>query len=240
MNVPDDTRIVLKSLMESDYGEYDPSVWEPILARPGLQAWAGYRDPSQLEYIGEGRSGVAFRFNDRYVLKLTQDPAEAEASNRIKGRRLTNVNRIHKVAKIRDNLFWVIVEAYLPGELDDFEASTVDSARELIKLFADDTEMTVAAIPWESRKTRREFLSFVDRVWADSLRKLFASKKGQDVLSDILRGLTSLRRSGVGYADFHSENVRKNTAGQFVLFDLGASQTADPNPMDVIERMRHR
>jgi serine/threonine protein kinase len=242
----DDARQAMRTILENiDV----PSVgdWRAVLERPGLMTWANYR-PEELQFIGAGSNGLAFRFRDRMVLKITMDHSEADASNKIKGRRLSNVNRVYRVSWIKDSAevdpggmdLYAIVEAYLPGDLDEFEAVAVNDSGDLVEAFADETGQQMREIPWESRRTRREFLSFVDRFWADSVRKLFASRRGQEILNQIIRGLTSLRRAGVGYADLKADNVRKNAAGQLVIFDLGVSRTRDPNPMDVVEMLRRR
>jgi serine/threonine protein kinase len=243
----DDSREFMHRLLKRERETF----WERLLAYEGLQKWAGF-DPSQLTLLGQGANGYAWQINDRLVLKLTRDLTEALASTKVRGRRLSNVNRVYKVAQISNEVtkglkdfydvtIYAIVQAYLPGDLDDYEYGVVEVMDDLLYAYGESELGGFLNTPnWEDRKVRRDFLSFVDRFHGDSVRQLFKQKRAQDILMQLIKGLTSLRRAGVSYNDIKGDNVRKNAAGQFVIFDLGVSKTSDPNQMDIIERMLQR
>lgn len=238
-----DARQAIRNIMEGapSWGRFVSDLWVSTLSKPSLQKWAGYVDLDGLEYLGSGANGRAWLLPSRNVLKLTFDPTEAEASNKIKGRRLSNVVRIYKVSEVfvkKDLIgkrLYAILQDYVPNELDDFESALVNDIASIMFTYAGERDVKEEAIAWELSSTRKDFIEYITN-YTESVTRALRTKSGKKVLYDVIRGLTSLRRSGVGYADLQMDNVRKSATGSLILFDLGASRTRQPVAMDVIER----
>lgn len=76
-----------------------------------LQAELG-AEFADLEYLGSGRNGSAYRMPDGLILKITTDPAEADSAEKLVGIECEYIHRVHSVQQIGENV-WALVQEEL-------------------------------------------------------------------------------------------------------------------------------
>lgn len=65
---------------------------------------------ADLEYLGSGRNGSAYRTPDGLILKVTTDKREVDSAARLKGVECEYIHRIHEVVFTEDPNVWIIVQ----------------------------------------------------------------------------------------------------------------------------------
>lgn len=62
----------------------------------------------------------------------------------------------------------------------------------------------------------------------------------QKIWEDIKNGLMELGRVGIGFVDFHHNNMRKSNDGRYIMIDIGMSNSKEIPNISVIENMKLR
>lgn len=203
-----------------------------ILMRRSMMDFGGYYDLNQLEVLGQGEHGTAYKLGSK-VLKITDDRQEAEACFAIKGRRLRNVAMMYRVGAIRGGMTqqWAVLQEYLPVELTEEEKRIVNTIAIAVHGYAKARGAMPYLLNWRDRQTLIEFGAYVER----HNRWFLGNELAEEILVDIVTALKALARAGVGYADMHAGNVRRDAGGTLKVFDLGVSFTRQDVEIPVIE-----
>lgn len=207
-----------------------------VLFRESTKSFAGYSDLSEIAYLGSGHHGNAYVIHHGKVLKITDDISEAEACSKIRGRRLSNVVRVYNVAVIKGGIptRWAILEDYIPTGLNAEETDIIDSISTVMYTWAQSTGKDLREINWLDRSNIVHFSSYFERY----RQRLIDNPLTEQIMISLFRGLRALAKSGISYGDIHEGNIRKDSAGNYILFDLGFSYTDSPSRMDVIESVK--
>lgn len=215
--------------------------WVPQIPRnfldalrvPALAGWAGFEHISELEFLGSGTMGYAWKLGDS-VLKLSLDRHEAVTSAVILGHDLDHVIDIYDVgdiAKTRPQSIYAIMQDYLPGDLSGEEEETIMRIFGAYAFFAqvnlDDP------VYLNIQLHRDDYL--MDRV-ESTMRSFLDGPEQLEIWDEILEGLLELAGLGIGYMDIHPGNVRKDANGRYVLFDIGRSVSESSPPVPLIEQ----
>jgi len=181
--------------------------------------------------LGAGQMGIAFNLQDGKVLKVTTDKREALASFKIEGKPLKHVNRIHRVFRIPGAaaIFGIVQDKLTPltaGEKIIFDKSMGACLR-------------VLDHKWKE----------LHRGWDHFARAVIEAGETYDRPTDYLKkALTTLTRgfglhfmmeelfvNGIGFHDYHGGNLMKNSAGKYVINDLGVSEVVGGVPPPMLE-----
>lgn len=185
--------------------------------------------------IGRGTQGIAYDCGGNKVLKVTVDRDEAEASMKIRGKKMKHVVHVFDVFKFpgkklfksdADELFGVVQEklAKLSNkESADFEQASrylekVDHFWEQLppETFAKKLEEKIAKYPEMAEQFR----------WAAGVAEKFGCRELA----------AELKSHGIEWVDMHAGNIMKR--GQdYVAVDLGASDVDAPPPVPTLENV---
>ncbi len=168
----------------------------------------------ELEYLGSGRNGSAYRTPDGLILKVTTDSTEVYSAEKLRGIECEYIHRIHTVSQIAENV-WVILQEGGLEKLPHSYAEEFDLAMEILE--------TIGA----GHHLRSGNAIGVKEVMISSghrdLCELVAEVMKKFGVGGMLREVYELGLS----ADFHSGNIMLRE-GRPVLTDLGTAGD-DPN-----------
>jgi hypothetical protein len=164
---------------------------------------------TDLEYLGSGRNGSAYRTLDGLIIKVTTDPVEAESANVLVGKQCEYIHRIYAVNQIEENVWMILQEGGLerlpPQYCEEFDlAVEIIEAIGAGKALRDGDAESVKEIM--VRSGHRDLCALVVEVMM---------KFG---VGGMLRELRELGLS----ADFHSGNIMLRD-GRPILIDIGIS-----------------
>lgn len=162
----------------------------------------------ELQYLGTGRNGSAYKTPDGLIIKITTDPVEAASAEALEGKACEYLYNVHEVSQIDENV-WVILQESLDPLPHEY-CEEFDLAVEIIE--------TIGA---------GHALREGD---ADGVRKVMVNSGHADLcilVAEIMKKfgiggmLREISQHGLS-ADFHSGNV-KLRKGKPVLTDLGTT-----------------
>lgn len=229
--------------MDSRMFELHPELrdWVPQIPRnfldalrvPALARWAGFEHISELEFLGSGTMGYAWKLGDS-VLKLSVDRHEAVTSTVLLGRDLDHVIEIYdvgEIAKVRPEPVYAIMQDYLPGDLSEEEETSIMRIFGSYAFFAqsnldDPVYLNIQLARDEYLMSRMESTM---HAFLDGIEQF-------EIWDEILEGLLELASLGIGYMDIHPGNVRKDASGRYVLFDIGRSVSETSPAVPLIEQ----
>lgn len=161
----------------------------------------------ELEYLGTGRNGSAFRTPDGLIIKITTDPQEAASAERLQGERCEYIHHIHEVSQV-DEQVWVILQEGGLEKLPHEYVEEFDIAMEIIE--------TIGAGHALRMGDADEVKEIMVRSGHTDLCMLVAEIMKKFDVGGMLR---EVRQFGLS-ADFHSGNIMMR-GGRPVLTDLG-------------------
>ncbi len=162
---------------------------------------------AELEYLGSGRNGSAYRTPDGLILKVTTDPLEAESAAKLVGRSCEYIHEIHVVNQIDENIWLILQEGGLE-KLPPQYCEEFDVAMEIIE--------TLGAGHALRRGDAEEVKEIMVRSGHTDLCLLVAEVMKKFDVGGMLREVAELGLE----ADFHSGNIMLRE-GRPVLTDLG-------------------
>ncbi len=168
----------------------------------------------ELEYLGSGRNGSAYRTPDGLILKITTDPEEAVSAEKLKGVECEYIHRIHTVSQVTESVWLILQEGGLE-KLPSQYAEEFDLAVEILE--------TIGAGHALRHGDAEGVKEVMVRSGHTDLCSLVAEVMKKFGLGGMLREVGQLGLS----ADFHSGNIMLRE-GRPVLTDLGTPGN-DPN-----------
>lgn len=161
----------------------------------------------ELEYLGSGRNGSAFRTPDGLIIKVTTDPLEADSAEKLCGQKCEHIHHIYEVSKISEQV-WVILQEGGLEKLDRRYCEEFDLAMEIIE--------TLGAGHALRNGDSLEVFEIMTKSGHTELCTLVAEVLMKFEVGGMLR---EVAKHGLS-ADFHSGNI-KLRGGRPVLTDLG-------------------
>jgi hypothetical protein len=185
-------------------------------------SWAK-TDNTNFEKLGAGSYGVAYKIANDRVLKITFDIREAKSAATVAALKLASPHVYHiegvatfkrMLAGMRKMPFFIVYPYYY--NLDRDEARDVDRFNNEFWRIKNE----------EGRTGLKDWLAdivsdYEDNYEEDDPANPHYSKIGYD----LAKGSLALLDAGIMAPDCHSENVLKDAEGNFVLADLGVSES---------------
>jgi hypothetical protein len=162
---------------------------------------------ADLEYLGSGRNGSAYRTPDGLIVKVTTDPVEAESAAVLVGRQCEYIHRVHVVNQIDENI-WVILQEGGLEKLPPQYCEEFDLAMEIIETIGAGKALREGDAEGVKEIMVRSGHRDLCMLVAEVMRKF-----------DVGGMLREVRELGLS-ADFHSGNIMLRE-GRPVLTDLG-------------------
>ena len=162
---------------------------------------------ADLEYLGSGRNGSAYRTPDGLIVKVTTDPIEAESAAVLVGRQCEYIHHIHAVNQIDENI-WVILQEGGLEKLPAEYCEEFDLAMEIIEVIGAGHALRMGDSQGVFDVMARSGHADLCILVAEVMRKF-----------DVGGMLREVRELGLS-ADFHSGNIMLRE-GRPVLTDLG-------------------
>lgn len=210
-------------------------------------------DLKNIQPLGTGQMGAAFRLSNNKVLKVTTDASEAKASNRLKGKNLKFVVKIFDVfsfpGELENKVFGIVTELLTPlssqekRELETFTSFVRYGGRmELLRSIAQDPwnvfienykeelleeiKEDGVGVPQNSPNYNIRLKKSFNRIW----------KIHENVLNkfNIKEMVSELQGQNIEFADYHEENLMKK-GSQYIINDIGASQTQGAVEPEILE-----
>jgi hypothetical protein len=170
----------------------------------------------ELEYLGSGRNGSAYRTPDGLIIKVTTDPKEAASAERLQGERCEYIHHIHEVSKV-DEQVWIILQEGGLEKLPSQYAEEFDLAMEIVE--------TIGA----GHALRMGDANGVKEIMVKSEHKDLCMLVAEVMKKfDVGGMLREVRQFGLS-ADFHSGNIMMR-GGRPVLTDLGTHGDDNKGP----------
>ncbi len=163
---------------------------------------------ADLEYLGSGRNGSAYRTPDGLILKVTTDPKEAYSAEKLKGLECEYIHRIIEVIIAPEPNVWFIIQEGGLEELPPQYREEFDTAMEIIEV--------IGAGHALRRGDAAEVKEIMVRSGHTDLCMLVAEVMKKFDVGGMLR---EIAEHGLE-ADFHSGNIMLRQ-GRPVLTDLG-------------------
>jgi hypothetical protein len=163
---------------------------------------------ADLEYLGSGRNGSAYRTPDGLILKVTTDRNEVDSAARLRGVECEYIHRIHEVLFTEDPNVWIIVQEGGLEKLPSEYCEEFDLAMEIIE--------TIGAGRALREGDAQQVKEIMVRSGHPELCQLVAEVMRKFDVGGMLREISELGLS----ADFHSGNIMLRE-GKPVLTDLG-------------------
>lgn len=163
-------------------------------------------DLDDLEYIGSGRNGSAYRTKDGMILKITTDPAEVKSAKKLVGLEPEHLGNIYEVSDLDENI-WLIVQEDLDKLPEEFHEE-FNMAMEIID--------AVGAKESLRNGDARAVVAMLASCEVQSLAEMAVEVMRQFKVGGMCRELTDLGLCG----DFHAGNIMLRD-GEPVLTDLG-------------------
>jgi serine/threonine protein kinase len=196
---------VYKSVVES----FDPIEMEKV-----LQKWDEKLKSLNLKPVselGEGTQGVAYALEDpNKVLKVTEDSREANAAQKIVGKKYKHIYEVYRVFQFDSSGFFGIVQERLKRVEGDTEISAINAVKGLLNDFH------------KSGAKDEELLQEIDHI----IQKEISDPKGQKIAKDLANGMIELKKIGIEYSDLWLPNIMQRNNGDYVIIDLGYSRSA--------------
>lgn len=161
----------------------------------------------ELEYMGTGRNGSAFRTPDGLIIKITTDPNEAVSAERLQGEQCEYIHHIHEVSQV-DEQVWIILQEGGLEKLPQEYCEEFDIAMEIIETIGAGHALRVG----DAEDIKEVMIKSGHR----DLCMLVAEVMKKFDVGGMLR---EVKQFGLS-ADFHSGNIMMR-AGRPVLTDLG-------------------
>lgn len=168
----------------------------------------------ELEYLGSGRNGSAYKTPDGFIVKVTTDSAEAYSAEQLRGLECEYIHRIHVVTQMAENV-WVILQEGGLEKLPPQYAEEFDLAMEILE--------TIGAGHALRAGDAAGVLETMIRCGHTDLCTLVSEVMEKFGVGGMLREVGELGLS----ADFHSGNIMLRE-GRPILTDLGTPGD-DPN-----------
>jgi hypothetical protein len=192
-------------------------------------------DIENIRFLSDaGSHGVAFT-DGKYVVKLTDDKSEATSSAKIAGQHISGVNQIHYVGRFARETpyhdptisveivqYYLIIQNLLNTKLSPRERDMAD----IIGRYMEYTKW-----PFNIEQAIR---NIYQQVYIKTHENII-SPLNTEILHSILKNVLTLYQYGVKYMDVNSGNIGKNEKGELMIFDLGVSETKNPNLITSIE-----
>lgn len=201
------------------YSMSAPDAYKLIQKFAGRLDQAGIHVGESPSKLGSGATGTAFDLRDGTALKVTVDRNEANACQRIKGKKLKNVYQIFNVFEL-DSLNTYVIHQELLEPLDPVVRkywSAVNSALGKWKYdgHTSDDNKALEYFEYYWDQSNSEF----DKQPHDQLQTAFL---------EILNGMRELDEHKIEFIDYHVGNImfRAHT-GQHVIIDLGVSKSPE-------------
>ncbi len=192
-----------------------PKLWKKLADAEGIQ---------NLSFLGKGTRGSAFGVNDvTYVLKLTTDQSEAEASSLIMQNqdpdgRVAEIFNVYKLVGAGTNS-WAVTQELL---------SPLDPENPKDERWAEWADFWPA---WSRRHNYAKMNDETSKMFLDEYEKKYSLGSEQEwrEYRQWFTGLASyLHGIGVQYHDFWHRNLLKR-GDQFVAIDFGYSLAEEPD-----------
>ena len=216
-------------------------IYEYLLQRnEKLQDKYGFTLPDQPKWIGSGTKGAAYKTNNGNVLKITYDRSEAKSSNLLVGKNPKYINDIYAVFEIKNYnkdmspqnslstkninqgnpLYGIYQEFLYPVTIDQFESII--------------WRVTGIHPPIPFRSINKEEYKKVINYTIGEVKtaKIEDIKK---VVTWYFNSLKELKKFGIEYDDYGSNNTKQDSRGNLKIIDLGYSKSRNI-PVDVFER----
>ena len=165
------------------------------------------------EYLGEGMCGKAYALSNGKVLKVTDDRKEANACEIIRGKTLKNVYKIFDVFEFEsDSLQWdvewygIVQERLQKIENSDMSIAVIEQFKNARTIYPIDKRIEVIR----------------DRLEINSIN---LNKENIKLIYDLSNGQEELKHFGIDFKDYHSGNIMKRKNGDYVIIDLGLSES---------------
>lgn len=196
---------------------------EQLLSTKGINV-------GNLQKLGQGQMGVAFRIGNGKVLKVSTDKAEVDTAMTLLGKNPRHVVGYHDIFPLQENVWGLITDECMKLSQQE-EYDIMDVAERLRDDRVIDDVATknwnavvsaVTAAVTEDARGEGAGLSKIDgivnRIMADFLTK--AKRYQFPEMIDELRSL------GVQFADYKPENIMKKS-GRYVIVDLSMSKSGN-------------
>jgi hypothetical protein len=176
-------------------------------------------DPKNLKVLGSGDRGTAFSDGGDIIVKITTDLKEAFASHNVIGKKIPGIANIHYAAVIRQHpedpeQFYLVIQDRVPDlKLSQTEKYIAGAIGEYL--------VELKRWPFDIKAARKTIYNELYMKTNQS----FIGPVGDKMITQILAAVTNLYNAGVMYFDVSSENVGKDKQGNYIVFDLGISNT---------------
>lgn len=170
----------------------------------------------ELEYLGSGRNGSAYRTIEGPVLKITTDREEAKSANTLRGKKCEYIYHVHSVTKVSEGVWLILQEGDLE-KLPDEYCEEFDTAVEILETIGAGEALRTGDVD--------SILEIMIKSEHVDLCDLVTEVMEKFGISGMLDEISKLGLS----ADFHSGNIKLRN-GRPVLIDLGTP--GDDHNMD--------
>lgn len=197
-----------------------------------------------------GRYGAAFDVGDRKVLKITLDPAEAEASDKIKQHGLKHSVIIYRIFRFKDlkDFYFILQERLLP--INKLEKEIVTALKRLLKYskyslpeyikYSKSFDQIKDPETYTLLKSNRSKFEPAVRGF---LIKMFVKNQilPKDLKSIVLESqfmnqffdtINEFREAGISKLDLHAGNVMQDSDRVVKLIDFGFRITFDEKKLE--------
>lgn len=186
-----------KEAMRQHLLDGDARAWDRVLKKLGVPLEA------DVEYLGGGNHGAAFQIGDR-VLKLTDDPIEANAAMQLKLKPMKEAYTVYEVYKLKDHdrVYVLWLEVLEPADAPYLRLATAWRQYGL----SGDAELTPRHV----------------KVFTD----LYADYMAPEVAAWLKAAAKNLTDRGIVHRDLHAGNLMKRPNGEHVVIDIGHRSSA--------------
>jgi len=187
----------------------------------------GINIPANEVIIGSGTYGIVYDVGNGMVLKITGDPSEAQASNKIAGKKLKYVNEIYAVFQIQHNvMYYGIIQKKL-NRVDWIHKKLWDAEDEFMDYLRE-----------EDLKDLNDKLF---RIYYNELEENYPDINGSFLYYRTLgrfyrNAKAELERYNIWFEDFHTGNIMQN-GNQLKVIDLGISATGGLKKIVTLESL---
>lgn len=238
----------LQSLVENSGDQFR----EELLAKPHMPVGAlllkyarefralGLTNPKR-QVLGKGSFGVAYQVEIggvQSVLKITRDPYEILSSFVLRGEETQRIVPIYAVwgcsqsvpagRKGESWLGWFVVHRDLLRPVSKADGKLLES---LYALYMDsDIDLWVPKVGGAGRTMREKWRMHVQEHHSGQ-----QAQRAMMLLDDISLAVREMQKFGIDWADFHSENMMRDSKGVLCISDVGFGiprQNFDVEPPD--------
>ena len=213
---------IATSIDEDDLGQWASNLPDTLALHPGLAPELQKLgiDPSKLKPIGSGSRGTAFS-DGRSVVKITDDPTEAQAAENTRGKSIAGIVPITYVAALaqkpeEEDPIFVIVQGIAQTNLTKQENLIANAIGRFLTLYGGEK---YARNPFDVAQGVRWVYNYLYL----STKESWISPSNTEMIKQILTAVISLHEKGINYFDVQGKNIGKDSSGKYQLFDLGVS-----------------